>query len=131
MHTELIGLWTGLLFVSGGLYFTLWVAPGMPIPNRCRRFILIAPLHHNDPWGDKKREAEDKDDHVPWWFSVGGYVVILCCMAWPIMGFFVLAIVAMWMMWRFIQKITQSGPYAKQQQEGEQNEPVHNIPQPE
>lgn len=86
----------------------------MPIPNRCRRFILIAPLHHNDPWDEKKYESEDEG--MPWWFNVGGYVVILCCMIWPIMGFFVLAIVASWMMWRFIQKVTESGPYAKQQE---------------
>jgi hypothetical protein len=70
---------------------------------------LIAPLRYKDHWGDGKKE----DQKIPWWFYALSYVMIPCCMMWPILGWIVLVGVAMFMMWNFIQVITESGPYAK------------------
>jgi hypothetical protein len=86
-------------------------------PNPCRRFILISPLYHVDPWDEGKKKEED--EHAPWWFNVAAYCVVMSCMIWPVMGWVVLLCLAMWMMYRFIQKITETGPYAQQHEGGE------------
>ncbi len=120
---DTIGLICGLVFVATGLYFICFIGPGMPIPNRCRRFILISPLYHSDPWGEKAREKRDSEP-TPWWVHLleyGGDVGILCCMVWPPLGFIVLLVIAGWMMWRFIQQITETGPYRKEDEDGKAN----------
>jgi hypothetical protein len=106
-----------LCFTGFGTWIICYWAPHCPMPpNPCRRFILISPLYQPDPWGEKA-DAEP----APWWvhaIEYGTYVVILCCMVYPFLGFIVLFIIASWMTWQFIQKITETGRYA-QQQEGE------------
>jgi hypothetical protein len=115
-----MGISLCLVFVGAGVYFICFIAPNMPTPNLCRQFILISPLYQPDPWGEKAQAKLDSEPS-PWWVHLleyGSYVVILCCMVWPPLGFIVLFIIAMWMMWRFIQKTTETGPYARQTEEG-------------
>ena len=97
-------------------------APHCPMgENKDRRFILVAPLYHPDPWGEiAKAKADAEPD--PWWVKAmeyGSYAVILACMIYPTMGVVVLGLIAMGMAYMFIQKITETGRFAPKQ-EGEQ-----------
>lgn len=115
-----IFLATATCWVSAGMWVLVYWAPHCPMPaNPCRRFILISPLHHVDPW-DEKKKAED--DHVPWYVHVCIYATVVACMLQPVLGFVVLLVAALFMTYNFIQQITETGPYSKDQnnkQEGE------------
>jgi hypothetical protein len=100
-----------LAFTCTGVWAVCYWAPHCPMRNSCRRFILISPLYQPDPWGEKA-DAEP----APWWVRLieyGSYAVVLCCMIYPVLGFIVLFGIAMFMIWRFIQNITECGPYSK------------------
>jgi len=99
------------------MWLICYWAPRCPMPpNPCRRFILISPLRYADHWGDGPKK-EEEDDSAPWWFNLAAYSVVIACMVWPFVGWIVLFCVAMWMMWGFIQRITETGPHAREGQD--------------
>lgn len=109
-----IFLAVAICWASAGTWVLAYWAPRCPMPaNPCRRFILISPLQHVDPW-DEKKKAED--DHVPWYVHVCIYATVVACMTWPIVGFLVMSGVVLIALYRGIQMLTETGPYEKKDQ---------------